>query len=462
MKKSLLMLSITLFVNLLFAQAPNKFTYQAVMRDGSGNLATIQTIGMKISIIQSTPTGPSVYVETQTPTSNANGLVSLEIGSGLIQSGNFALINWSNGPYYITTEVDLTGGTNYTISGTTQLLSVPYALYAANSGSSIPGPQGPIGPQGATGATGADGPQGATGATGPQGATGATGATGPQGPQGATGATGATGPQGATGATGLQGPQGVAGATGPQGPQGPSGNDNQSLSVSQTGDTLFLQNGGFVIIPGLSAANNTISPNSITDADGNVYETININGQNWMKENLRTTKYCNGDPITLVTNLTSWSLSTTEAYTYYNYDLTFDTLFGKLYNFYAVTDPRNVCPCGWHVPSDGEFTALTDFLGSESVAGGPMKTTGTQSAGDGLWNAPNVGATNSSGFSVQPGGGRFNTGAYTGSYASAWFWCSTQINATSAWRRYFENVTVTISRASVNKKSGCSVRCVQD
>ncbi|MFN5207960.1 MAG: hypothetical protein ACK5D8_00585, partial [Bacteroidota bacterium] len=166
------------------------------------------------------------YVETQTPTTNDNGLVSIEIGGGTVVSGTFAAINWASGPYFIKTETDATGGSNYSITGISQLLSVPYALYAETSGSSIPGPQGPAGPQGATGATGPQGPIGPIGLTGPAGATGATGATGPQGPIGLTGPTGPQGPQGNDGSQGPQGvpgPQGPTGATGPQGPQGNDG-----------------------------------------------------------------------------------------------------------------------------------------------------------------------------------------------------------------------------------------------
>ena len=116
-----------------FAQSPEKMSFQAVVRNSSNQLVTNHTVGMRISILQSTVTGTAVYVETQNPTSNANGLVTVEIGGGTVVSGTFASINWANGPYFIKTETDPTGGTNYSISGTSQLLSVPYALMSKSA-----------------------------------------------------------------------------------------------------------------------------------------------------------------------------------------------------------------------------------------------------------------------------------------------------------------------------------------
>lgn len=119
----------------VFAQAPEKMSYQAVVRDGSNALVTSTAVGMQISILQGSASGTAVYVETQMPTTNANGLVSLEIGSGTVVSGDFTTIDWANGPYFIKTETDPTGGVSYTITGTSQLLSVPYALHATTADS---------------------------------------------------------------------------------------------------------------------------------------------------------------------------------------------------------------------------------------------------------------------------------------------------------------------------------------
>ncbi len=118
----------------VFAQAPQKMSYQAVIRSINNALLTSTSVGMKISILQGSSTGTSVYVETQTPSTNANGLVSLEIGTGTVITGTFATINWAAGPYFIKTETDPTGGTSYTIAGTKELISVPYALFSANGG----------------------------------------------------------------------------------------------------------------------------------------------------------------------------------------------------------------------------------------------------------------------------------------------------------------------------------------
>jgi hypothetical protein len=159
-----LLLFLLATVNIL-AQTPEKMSYQLVLRGASNTLLTNQQVGIQISILQTTITGSAVYIETQTATTNINGLVSLEIGSGT-SSDNFSAIDWSAGPYFIKTATDANGGINYSIIGTSQLMSVPYALYAKTSGSSTPGLQGEPGIQGDQGEPGIQGPPGADGATG--------------------------------------------------------------------------------------------------------------------------------------------------------------------------------------------------------------------------------------------------------------------------------------------------------
>jgi hypothetical protein len=154
MKKIISIIVVLLLAINLFGQTPEKMSYQAIVRDAKNALVANAPVGMRFSIIQGSLNGTAVYVEIQTPTSNANGLVSLEIGEGTVVSGLFSKIDWTAGPYFMKTETDPSGGTAYAVTGTNQLLSVPYALYAKTSGSSLPGPQGPIGPIGPIGPQG--------------------------------------------------------------------------------------------------------------------------------------------------------------------------------------------------------------------------------------------------------------------------------------------------------------------
>src|SRR5690554_1516495 len=276
LKKTIIFVFIHLLIGTFtIAQSPEKMSYQAVVRDASNALVTAQTVGMQISILQGSASGSSVYTETQTPMSNANGLVSLEIGTGTLVSGDFTTIDWANGPYFIQTETDPTGGTNYTITGTSQLMSVPYALYAKESGSSIPGPQGPAGNDGADGADGNDGAIGPTGPQGPagnDGATGPQGPVGPQGPQGNDGNDGAVGPQGPAGPAGPQGNDGNDGATGPTGPTGPQGPAGPQGPQGPAGTTFDGQYSSLTGAPTnvSSFANDAGYLTSFTEVDGSV------------------------------------------------------------------------------------------------------------------------------------------------------------------------------------------------
>jgi uncharacterized protein (TIGR02145 family) len=201
---------------------------------------------------------------------------------------------------------------------------------------------------------------------------------------------------------------------------------------------------------------------SLTDQNGNVYTTVVIGSQEWMVENLRATDYRNGDPISNVTDNSQWSSLTSGAWVHHNNDSQYDNPFGKLYNWYAVNDPRNVCPAGWHVPTDGEWTVLTDYLGGASVAGGKMKSTGTLS-----WQSPNTGATNESGFSALPGGARTLDGQFpvfgvlSFGYSGRW-WSSTEQSTGNALGRSAEYDDGAASSVFTSKVSGFSVRCIRD
>ena len=258
MKKLLLPIFLICFFAIMgVAQAPQKFSYQAVIRDASNNLVVNQNVGLRMSVRQTTAMGTIVYQETHTKMSNVNGLVSLEVGGGTPTMGTFAGINWGNGPYFIQTEIDPIGGTTYTIMGTTELISVPYALYAANSPAGPIGPTGAIGPIGPTGVMGATGVTGADGATGVQGITGPTGVTGAQGMTGntgATGPTGVTGAQGMTGTTGATGPTGVTGAQGITGPTGVTGQMGITGPTGVTGQTGLIGPTGATGVTGTTGA----------------------------------------------------------------------------------------------------------------------------------------------------------------------------------------------------------------
>lgn len=180
---TLLFLTIT-----LFAQAPESFNYQGVARDNGGNVLANQNVGLQLSVLSGSISGTVEYTETHSVTTNGFGLFNVAIGSGTLVSGSFSGIDWGSNSHYLKVEMDPAGGTSYQNLGTSQLLSVPYALYAESSGTGGPtGPTGADGNDGATGPTGADGSDGVTGPTGPTGADGSDGVTGPTGADGATG-----------------------------------------------------------------------------------------------------------------------------------------------------------------------------------------------------------------------------------------------------------------------------------
>jgi len=253
MKKSnffkVAMLSLfSLYILPAFSQVPQALNYQAVARNTSGNLITNQLVGLRLSILAGSSTGIVSYEETQSASTNQFGLFTIAIGIGTPVTGTFNSINWSTGQYWLKIEMDATGGTSYVAMGTAQLLSVPYALYAASSGTA--GATGPTGANGATGTVGATGVTGPTGSTGTAGANGSTGVTGATGPTGANGATGTNGATGITGPTGI----GTTGATGPTGANGPTG-----TGMGPTGPTGSTGTAGATGATGPGSVNGTIN-----------------------------------------------------------------------------------------------------------------------------------------------------------------------------------------------------------
>jgi uncharacterized protein (TIGR02145 family) len=208
-----------------------------------------------------------------------------------------------------------------------------------------------------------------------------------------------------------------------------------------------------------SSSNNDLSPApggvTVTDVEGNVYPVVTIGTQTWMAANLKTTKYRNGNPIPLVADSVQWSVLTTSGYCDVNNNAAMVSVFGRFYNWYAVTDSNNIAPLGWHVPTEADWTTLSTFLGTGP--GGKLKGTGTK-----YWYNPNAGATNSTGFNGLPGGDRSNTGTfhYMGTYGC--FWCTTPYSDTEGWEYILSTNSTSLLKMNFSKGLGLSVRCVKD
>jgi uncharacterized protein (TIGR02145 family) len=204
---------------------------------------------------------------------------------------------------------------------------------------------------------------------------------------------------------------------------------------------------------------------TVKDIDENTYNTVQIGTQCWTKENLRVTKYRDGSIIPLdesggtTGNGTgqTWSSRTTGAKTVYGHSATNLVTYGYLYNWYAVADTKGLCPSGWHVPSDVEWTTFTNYLGGEAIAGKKIKTTGTV-----FWQSPNTGASNESGFSALPGGFREDVGSFKGIRGFAHFWSATKYFYDSAWYRFLDNYNGNVGRNDYSRHYGFSVRCLRD
>lgn len=194
----------------------------------------------------------------------------------------------------------------------------------------------------------------------------------------------------------------------------------------------------------------------ITDIDGNAYHTVRIGSQIWMAENLRTTRYANGDPIPYVEESTIWSGLIIGAYCWYHSEAEDEIPFGKLYNWYAAADTNNVCPSGWHVPTDAEWTTLTNFLGGLNNTGGLMKETGTLH-----WLSPNTGATNDSGFTGLGGGGRNYNGSGYDFGKRGNYWSASGFSDLGYFRELIYN-DADVGVYVTNKRVGLSIRCLKD
>lgn len=225
-----------------------------------------------------------------------------------------------------------------------------------------------------------------------------------------------------------------------------------------TDKTVYID----VLPNGISNAifNSTLAYGIVTDVEGTIYKTITIGSQTWMAENLRTTSYRNGDKIPEVTGNTAWKNLTTAAWCNYENSVDRDQIatLGRLYNWFAVSDSRNLAPEGWHVATDADWSDLESYLGGSSVAGGKLKETTTLH-----WSTPNAGILNQSGFTALPGGRReYTDGSFINLGFDGFWWTSSAYNPDYSWYRYIHFDATECYRANFHKQYGFSVRCVKD
>ena len=460
MKKLLAILLIGLIISPAFGQVPGSFNYQAIVRDASGNVKANTTTTIDISILQGSTTGSSVYAESNNVTTNSFGLVTLQIGSK--NPTQFALIDWSTGVFFIKVTV---GGVEM---GTSQLLSVPYALYAKTSGTpGLKGDQGIQGEKGDKGDTGVQGLKGDKGDTGSQGL---------KGIKGDTGVTGATGKSAYLSWLGLGNTGTEADFIASLKASGGSGSGasikdsiiatDKTWSSSKINSELTKkakQSDLEELIAKFNKINNTVSAGgTISDVDGNVYNTVKIGTQTWMAENLKTTKYNDGVAIpTKGGDVTSEINNPVGTYPKYQWSFNADNAnvptYGRLYTWWTATDSR-ICPVGWHVPTDAEIATLWTNLGADTTVGGKLKEADTLH-----WNTPNLGATNSSGFTALPAGFR-SYGNYEGLGTLTYFWTTTPDGSDVNMAVYYSlnKNSGYMAREIWRKVFGRSIRCVKD
>jgi len=215
---------------------------------------------------------------------------------------------------------------------------------------------------------------------------------------------------------------------------------------------------GFVILFSNGCKKNDEKPTKVTDLDGNSYDTVAIGTQVWMVQNLKTSKFNDGISIPLVTSNSAWASLTTPGYCFYDNEATINkATYGAIYNWYSVNTGK-LCPTGWHVPSDAEWTTLTNFLGGLNIAGGKLKETGISH-----WVTPNDGATNSSGFTALPAGYRNEAGSFANINDDDFWWSTTTSTSqtTKAWSRGVNYNYPYVYNDYYLKSFGFSVRCIR-
>jgi uncharacterized protein (TIGR02145 family) len=410
------MLMIFLFIaSSAFSQFPDKMSYQAVIRNFAGELVTDHRVSIRIQIKQGNQFGGAVYVETHEAETDANGLVSLEIGGGTIVLGSFGSIDWANGTFFLQSETDPEGGTDYSILRVSQLLSVPFAQYAKHV-AGFNGSYNELTDRPDFSKMDMDSTDNVT----------------------------LTGNQTITGNKKFSGSI--------------SAGDSPITNVGEPQYATDAANKAYVdeLKSQLNTLKNTVIAGGIvTDIDGNHYNTVSIGQQVWMAENLKTKHYRNGDSIPIVINGHQWCYLSTGACCDYENIPRFVETFGKMYNFFAVADLRGLCPSGWHVPSMTEWLQMVEYVGGEDVAGGKLKEAGIEH-----WLTPNKGATNESGFTALPGGRRDCESIYMG-HIGTW-WSSTQSDQLNGRGYTIQYGSEKAMEDSGMKQEGMYIRCVKD
>jgi uncharacterized protein (TIGR02145 family) len=495
---------------------PQKMSYQCVIRNSSGVLVTNHSVGIRISILQGTTTGTVVYQEIYNPDpqTNTNGLLSIEIGSGLAITGTFSEIDWASGPYYLKTETDPAGGTNYTIVGTSQLLSVPYAMYAKTAGNAFSGndfdlTNKPIlfsgnyndltnrpavfnglweniteKPTTLTGYGITDGMSTSHAANGITSNLISNWNTafswgnhaGLYKPISYFPTWGEISGKPTT----LDG-YGITDAVNTTGNQTIAGNKTfsgiinaSSQNITNVANPVNVQDvatKGYVDVlqTQVTMLKNTLMAGGfVTDIDGNIYNTVKIGNQIWMAENLKTTKFNDGTPIPQVTDSTAWSNLTTPGYCWNNNDESgYKNVYGALYNEYVTgTIGKNVCPVGWNLP-DGrtDWKTLILTIDPESIIMDPIYMNLVYSiiaakklkeAGTKHWLSPND-ANNETGFTGLPAGMRTRNGSFieVGSNGFWWSGFTTSVSVFNLTNYVYCNIDVSF-------QDGFSIRCIKD
>ena len=482
MKKNNLLKSALFFLLLstiiINAHAQTGLNFQGVARTSNNVILASQAITIKLSILQGSATGTADYTETRRVTTNAQGLFTAVIGdTGAISTlGNFTTINWKLTPKFLKIEMDPAAGTNFITMGTTQFQYVAYAQFAKSVDAEnivgiIPVTLGGTGVASLAGLKtelAIDNLNNTSDAAKPISTLTQTALDLKLNTADTSKYTKQTYSDSAL-LTKLSTTGNAATATTAGNITATTNTTLTSLSNLATvgtitsgvwsGTAVAVEKGG----TGLTSAGTngqvltSTGSGTLTWTTPVFLPTVVIGTQQWMKENLDVLTYRNGDVIPQVTDATTWAGLTTGAWCYYSNDPLNGAIYGKLYNWYAVNDPRGLAPQGWHIPTDAEWTTLSTLLGGDVAAGGKMKTTGIT-----RWTTPNTSATNESGYAGLPGGNRNNSGTFNVVGNFGFWWSSTEDGTLDArYRILYYNIGDVGSYVN-GKRVGFSVRCLRD